>query len=190
MSKLETVTILIANYNDEEYIDIAIESAINQDYPGKLNICIVDDGSTDESWNIISSYFDEKEGTILNKRNSGRFGNTNLIAIKIENSGPSNARNVGIEHTLEDTDIYAILDSDDEMYESKISTCIGPFIMSEGLVGVVYADYDTVHVDSGKIIREFKEPYNRKRLVRECIVHSGSLISKEALEPKGCLVDY
>ena len=49
-------------------------------------------------------------------------------------------------------------------------------------VGVVYADYDTVHVDSGKIIREFKEPYNRKRLVRECIVHSGSLISKEALE--------
>jgi len=182
MSKLETVTILIANYNDEEYIDIAIESAINQDYPGKLNICIVDDGSTDESWDIISSYFDEKEGTILNKRNSGRFGNTNLIAIKIENSGPSNARNVGIEHTLEDTDIYAILDSDDEMYESKISTCIGPFVMSEGLVGVVYADYDTVHVDSGKIIREFKEPYNRKRLVRECIVHSGSLISKEALE--------
>ena len=63
MSELETVTILIANYNDEEYIDIAIESAINQDYPGKLNICIVDDGSTDESWNIISSYFDEKEGT-------------------------------------------------------------------------------------------------------------------------------
>ena len=149
MSKLETVTILIANYNDEEYIDIAIESAINQDYPGKLNICIVDDGSTDESWNIISSYFDEKEGTILNKRNSGRFGNTNLIAIKIENSGPSNARNVGIAHTLEDTDSYAILDSDDEMYESKISTCIGPFVVSEGLVGVLYADYDTVHVDSG-----------------------------------------
>ena len=43
---LPEVTILIANYNDEEYLDVAIESAINQDYPGPLNICIVDDGST------------------------------------------------------------------------------------------------------------------------------------------------
>ena len=53
---LSTVTILIANYNDENYIDKAIESAINQDYPGKLNICIVDDGSTDGSWKVIQSY--------------------------------------------------------------------------------------------------------------------------------------
>ena len=34
---LPRVTILIANYNDEEYIDNAIESAVNQDYPGPLS---------------------------------------------------------------------------------------------------------------------------------------------------------
>ena len=178
---LPKVTILIANYNDEEYIDNAIESAVNQDYPGSMTVCIVDDGSKDDSWEIISSYFDDKDGDVLTKNNSGRFGQTNLVAIKNVNSGPSEARNIGIEYTLEDTDIYAILDSDDEMYENKISSCVTVFEQGNGLVGVVYGDYDTLHVESGKIIREFKEPYSRKRLVQECIVHSGSLISKEAL---------
>ena len=179
---LPRVTILIANYNDEEYIDNAIESAVNQDYPGPLTICIVDDGSEDDSWDIISSYFDNKDGDILTKENAGRFGHTNFIAIKSVNSGPSEARNVGIRQTLEDTDIYAILDSDDEMYEYKLSRCISVFERGEGMVGVVYGDYDTFHVNSNRTIREFKEPYSRKRLVQECIVHSGSLILKEALE--------
>lgn len=179
---LSEVTILIANYNDQEYIDRCIESAINQDYPGRLNICIVDDGSTDNSWEIIQSYFAEKEGDLLQKNNAGRFGNTSLIAIKSENGGPSSARNLGIEQTIEHTDIYAILDSDDEMYENKISSCVDLFHKGEGMIGVVYADYDTINVQTGKIIREFKEPYSRKKLIRECIVHSGALILKEALQ--------
>ena len=49
------------------------------------------------------------------------------------------------------------------------------------MVGVVYGDYDVLHTSSEKIIREYKEPYSRRRLVQECIVHSGSLISKKAL---------
>jgi len=185
---LSTVTILIANYNDENYIDKAIESAINQDYPGKLNICIVDDGSTDGSWKVIQSYLknskrDESHDLEVYKTtNTGRYGNTNIIAIKSPNGGPSSARNIGIEYTISFTDIYAILDSDDEMYEDKVSSCIKVFSRGEGMIGVVYGDYDTLHSDTGKIIREYKEPYNRKRLVQECIVHSGSLISKQALE--------
>jgi len=179
---LPRVTILIANYNDEEYIDGAIESAVNQDYPGPLTICIVDDGSEDESWNIIRSYFDDEDGDVITKKNCGRFGHTDFIAIKIKNSGPSEARNVGIKQTLEDTDIYAILDSDDEMYENKLSSCVSVFERGEGMIGVVYGDYDTFHVNSDRTIREFKEPYSRKRLVQECIVHSGSLVLKEALQ--------
>ena len=179
---LPRVTILIANYNDEEYIDGAIESAVNQDYPGPLTICIVDDGSEDESWNIIRSYFDDEDGDVITKKNCGRFGHTDFIAIKIKNSGPSEARNVGIKQTLEDTDIYAILDSDDEMYENKLSSCVSVFERGEGMIGVVYGDYETFHVNSDRTIREFKEPYSRKRLVQECIVHSGSLVLKEALQ--------
>jgi len=186
---LPRVTILIANYNDEEYLDRSIESAINQNYVGPLQICIVDDGSVDGSWKIIEQYIEDpiKEtfmnlDVILSKNLAGRFGNTKTIAIKNENTGPSEARNIGIKYTLKDTDIYSILDSDDEMYENKLSECVPVFQRGDGMIGVVYADYDTLHVNTGKIIREYKEPFNRKRLVSECIVHSGSLISKEALE--------
>ena len=187
---LPEVTILIANYNDEDYLDIAIESAVNQDYPGPLNICIVDDGSTDGSWDIIETYIrnpvkDTTEDSLdvtFSQHSGGRFGNTKIYAIKNKNSGPSEARNDGIRYMIEKTDIFAILDSDDEMYENKVSTCVTVFGEGGNAVGVVYGDYDTVHTSTGKIIREYKEPYSRKRLTQECIVHSGSLISKEALE--------
>ena len=186
---LPSVTILIANYNDEEYLDRAIESAVNQDYPGPLQVCIVDDGSTDGSWDIIVPYINHPAkdshshlDVTFSRVLGGRFGNTKVIAIKNENSGPSQARNVGIEYTLNDTDIYAILDSDDEMYENKVSECVNVFERGGDAIGVVYADYDTIHTSTKKIIREYKEPYSRQRLVQECIVHSGSLISKQALE--------
>lgn len=187
---LPLVTILIANYNDEEYLDRAIESAVNQDYPGPLQVCIVDDGSTDGSWGVIEPYIknpakDTTEDNLdvtFSQYFSGRFGNTKIYAIKNENSGPSEARNVGIRYMIEKTDVFAILDSDDEMYENKISECIPVFEKGDGMIGAVYADYDTFHTSTKKSIREYKEPFNKKRLVRECIVHSGSLISKEALE--------
>ena len=39
-----SVTVLIPNYNDEEYIEKSIRSALEQDYEGSLNVCVVDDG--------------------------------------------------------------------------------------------------------------------------------------------------
>ena len=55
------------------------------------------------------------------------------------------------------------------------------FVKDSGSVGVVYGDYDTYHTSTGVKIREFKEPFNRRRLINECIIHSGSVVSKEAL---------
>lgn len=183
---LPRVTILIPNYNDEEYLDRSIESALNQDYPGPTVICVVDDGSTDASWDVIKDRMDNpKKDVYLGKdvltvRGVGTFGNKEFIAIKNENSGPSGARNVGIGYTLDNTDIYAMLDSDDEMYPHKVRSCV--MAMLDPMMGVAYGDYDVLHVESGKKIREFKEPYSRKRIMQECIVHSGAAVKKEALE--------
>ena len=55
MEKNPRVTILIACYNDEDYIAKAINSAMHQDYEGPMTICVVNDGSTDKSWDIITS---------------------------------------------------------------------------------------------------------------------------------------
>ena len=49
------VSIILTNYNSEKSIKLAIESILNQTYK-TIELIIVDDGSTDESLNIISDY--------------------------------------------------------------------------------------------------------------------------------------
>ena len=163
--KFPRVTIIIASYNYADYIEQSIQSALNQNYEGPLQVCVMDDGSTDGSWEIIS-----------------KIKNDKLIALQQPNGGASSARNSAIDHTWNDTDIYAILDSDDEYYPDKVSVCVQKMMENFDQTGVVYSDYDIECTQRGIFYREFKEPYNGQRLNRKCIVHSGALINKKALE--------
>lgn len=65
------VSIVIPVYNQEKYLDISIPSVINQTYKN-IEIIIVNDGSTDESFNIIKKYEQiDKRIIIINKKNGG-----------------------------------------------------------------------------------------------------------------------
>ena len=54
----ELVSVIIPLYNKEKYIKRCIDSLVKQTYKN-LQIIIVDDGSTDNSTDIISQYKDE-----------------------------------------------------------------------------------------------------------------------------------
>lgn len=51
-------SIIISNYNYSQFIQEAIDSALNQTYP-QTEVIVVDDGSTDNSRDIIKSYGDK-----------------------------------------------------------------------------------------------------------------------------------
>jgi glycosyltransferase involved in cell wall biosynthesis len=104
-----------------------------------------------------------------------------LIAIKQKNSGASAARNIAIDYAWNTTDIYGILDADDEYYPSKVRLCVDKMLDNIENIGVVYTDYDIEYTGANFTKTEFKEPYNGLRLKQSCIVHSGSLINKRAL---------
>ena len=55
------------NYNCEKYISEAIESILNQTF-SDFEFIIIDDGSTDKSWEIIQEY-DKKDDRIIALRN-------------------------------------------------------------------------------------------------------------------------
>ena len=55
MNPKPIVTLLIANYNYAHYIESAVQSAINQDYDGPIQVCVINDGSTDDSWSVLRS---------------------------------------------------------------------------------------------------------------------------------------
>lgn len=171
------VNIIIANHNYGQWIKKSIASAIYQDYKNFI-ITVIDDGSTDNSIEKIeqisnAKFTDNKIETLID--------NVPFIAIKLDSAtGPSNARNIAIHNTINFTDIFAILDADDEMMPNKISRCVAE-MSQQNLIGLVYADYIIEDMTTGMKHIEYKEPYSKERLLQECIVHSGSLIKKQAL---------
>lgn len=185
------VTYLICNRNYGHYIKESIKSAQDQTYP--CHICIIDDGSTDDSIEKIFECVTHDNTKLFHGAQKEtddykllRNDKYTLIQLN-KNRGPSFARNIGILETKDHTDIYAILDADDYNYKTKIEECIVPF--EDPNVGVVYADYDIYNCTTQNLIREYKPPYDFIGLRKDNMVHSGALIRKTILdkvvEPSG-----
>jgi glycosyltransferase involved in cell wall biosynthesis len=181
------VTVLIANHNNGKYLNGCIDSVLKQDYHGPIIVAIIDNGSTDDSWDIIErkclkgnpKETIEEDGLLVVEASTST--NFSFLCIKTDLAlGPSEARNVAIKRTIDKSFSYVTLDADDEMYPNKISRMLSVFKNDPIRIGAVYADYDTLDTSNDKLIREYKEPFSRNRLLQECIVHSGSMVSAQA----------
>ncbi|ADV47239.1 glycosyltransferase [Nitratifractor salsuginis] len=71
------VTVLMPVYNGEKYLKQAIESILNQTF-SDFEFIIVDDGSTDGSAKIVTSYNDPRIRYVRNKKNMGIVYSLNL----------------------------------------------------------------------------------------------------------------
>jgi glycosyltransferase involved in cell wall biosynthesis len=73
------VSVIMAVYNASEFLDEAISSILNQSYPS-FELIIVNDCSTDGSWDIILKYanHDKRIVTIKNDENKGRAVTRNI----------------------------------------------------------------------------------------------------------------
>jgi len=186
---LPKITIIIANYNYGEYLKDCVDSGLRQDYDGEITVCVVNDGSSDNSWEVLKEILDNSEGEITTSQNENMecrqttfSKKRKLVCINQQNGGASKARNTGIDACWEDTDAFCILDADDEYYPSKVSILVSKWLEDTIRIGVVYADYHIINTSNGRIVNEFKEPYDRHLLLKKCIVHSGALISKDVFE--------
>ena len=63
------VSIVMVNYNHEDFLRDSIESVLQQTYPN-WELILVDDGSTDKSVDIIKSYDDVRIKPIFLSKNS------------------------------------------------------------------------------------------------------------------------
>lgn len=119
------ISVIIPIYNSEKTIIQCINSVINQTIPIH-EIILVDDGSTDNSVNLIIQL---KESSNL----------SNILLIQQKNSGPSAARNAGIH--IATGDYIAFLDSDDWWLENKLEKQLDIFLKDSqiGLIGTKYS---------------------------------------------------
>lgn len=100
------VSVVVPVYNGSDYIGETLESILNQDFKS-YELVIVDDGSTDNSLEIIKNTL--SKSNIQNK------------VITQENKGVSNARNVGIENS---SGKYVIFVDDDDIIASNHISCL------------------------------------------------------------------
>ena len=116
------VTAVIPCHNHEKWVMQAVDSVVAQTY--KVNkIIVVDDGSTDNSLQTVINSANCTEIYNVDGKAwyKGQRNNVKLELYKNDKAyGPSYARNIGIKAGWNDTDIYALLDSDDLYKPDKI----------------------------------------------------------------------
>jgi glycosyltransferase involved in cell wall biosynthesis len=100
---LKSVSIIINNYNYARFLRRAIESALAQTHPA-VEVIIVDDGSTDDSGDIIGDF--EGRATVIRRRNAGQGAAVN--------AGFAASRG----------EIVMILDSDDALKPEAVATVV------------------------------------------------------------------
>jgi len=94
------VSVVMPVYNASKFLNEAIQSLLSQTYPN-WELIAVDDGSTDNSWEILSS-----------------FGDRRIKLLRRENGGQCAATNTGLEHII--GDYVQFFDADDVMDSKKI----------------------------------------------------------------------
>ncbi|MCC5651558.1 glycosyltransferase [Nostoc sp. XA013] len=96
-------SIIITNYNYERFLSEAIESALSQSYQ-PTEVIVVDDGSTDNSRQIIANYRER------------------IILLLKENGGQGSAFNAGFE--ISQGEIICFLDADDILLPGAIERAV------------------------------------------------------------------
>ncbi|HEU0085480.1 MAG TPA: glycosyltransferase [Candidatus Paceibacterota bacterium] len=95
LKKYPGVTIIVPCWNEESTVYKTVRSILNLNYPkNKVQIILVDDGSTDGTWRVISKF--------------AKYQNVKVF--KQENGGKYTALNLGLSHT--ETDFLGCLDAD------------------------------------------------------------------------------
>lgn len=124
-------SIIIPTYNRAQLISETIRSVLAQSYP-HYEIIIVDDGSKDDTGNVVRSQFTDKRVSYYHKQNEERGA----------------ARNFGIKHAKGD---YALFfDSDDLMKPNYLDILIKVIRMNPGIF-MLAAKYN--FIDDAKIER-------------------------------------
>lgn len=73
------LTIAVAIYNLENYLDRCLESLLNQTVKKDIEILLINDGSTDESKDICKKYIEKGlDARVINKKNGGLTSVRNL----------------------------------------------------------------------------------------------------------------
>ncbi len=168
---MSKVSVIIPTYNRAKFVTKAIDSVLVQTYKD-YEIIVVDDGSTDNTHEVVRSFNDPRINYIRHE----------------ENRGSGAARNTGIKASR--GEYIAFLDSDDEWLPTKLSKQMTIFQAAPEQLGVVYCGVYFVDYQSDRIIKTIVPTYRgdfSKRILKRGSGPSlpAAVVKKECFDKAG-----
>ena len=159
------VAVIIPVFNKREYIKETVNSVLKQDFEN-FEIIVVDDGSTDDSLEVVESIKDPR-----------------LQIFSQSNSGVERARNFGFSQSV--GPLVVFLDADDLMNSNRLRKQIDLFNASADLV--LAGTWASVIDHSGNIIGSIRPPTSNAalqlaHLFRNQFVSSSVMIKRSAIQ--------
>jgi glycosyltransferase involved in cell wall biosynthesis len=165
-------SVVVTCYNEDEYIGDAIKSVLDQScYDNISEIIVVDDGSVDNSEEVIRGWEDRCD---------------KLHYVCQENQGLPGARNTGIERCS--GDFIALLDGDDLWLEERLERQLS-IVEEYPDVGMVYSDlysFDERKDNSRQRGYCNQYEYGDDNLLRRFFVHDAPIIPSTTLINRDC----
>jgi glycosyltransferase involved in cell wall biosynthesis len=113
------VSVVIDNKDYAQFVGQAIDSCLAQTY-ADVEVIVVDDGSTDGSWDVISSY------------------GSRVTSLRQENQGQAGACNAGFAAST--GEVVLFLDSDDLLYPGAVEVLAERFSTTDAVAVPYYVD--------------------------------------------------
>jgi glycosyltransferase involved in cell wall biosynthesis len=170
LERAPLISVIMPTYNRADLVGQAIDSVRQQDFED-WELIVVDDGSTDETPEILSAY--------------GRSGKVHCV--RQENAGQSVARNRGLQRAKGKW--VAFLDSDNRWLPHKLSTQVNALkTMSD--VDVLYGDIELIDEEGRFVSSQPERPrYSgiiwRQLLHSNCVNFNTSVVRREKIEAVG-----
>ena len=133
MDNYEKVSIIVPIYNVEKYIERCVKSLMRQDYEN-IQIILVDDGSPDRSFEIVSELANNDE---------------RIVVIRQENKGVSSARNQGLK--MADGKYLMFVDGDDYVDSNYVSYFVDLIKTQNCDVGFNINNYQIGNISSSDV---------------------------------------
>ena len=164
----QLVSVVIATYNMGRYLPQAVQSALSQDYPS-IEVQIVDDGSTDDTPEVVGQWREEPRVRVHRQVNAGQT--------RAKNQGIALARGAFV----------AFLDADDVWLPGKLTRQMALFGPPE--VGVVYSGYECMDADGRALPNEPARMYRGRitgpLLIDNFVSFSSSIVRRSCLSACG-----
>lgn len=163
------VTVLIPTYERADFLDASIGSLLGQDYE-RLEVLVLDDGSTDRTPEILERYAAE---------HPDRFRWT-----RHENIGQARTLNTGFE--LARGELVGYLSSDDELLPGAISKLAAAFVAAPETV-VAYPAWEYIDAGGSRIDSVMPVEFTLAHAIgySDPVIGPGALVRRTAVERAG-----